>query len=279
MDDTAMTEHRTAQPKRMSYKPVAAALRALEVLSAVNRLNGAGSVKEIHQQTSIDKATIIRMLETLMAGGYVTFDAQTRRYGVTGRTLSLSSAYDRHKAYGDIVLPFLHEFTAEVGWPSDVAIPDGDAMLIIETSRVAGPLSFNRSAGFRSPMLGTSLGLAYMAHCTPLEQDRILQGLEYDNAPWNQIALDPNKLSRKLSRIRKLGYAVMDEDYSKLEYVRLVSTVGVPIMHKDTIYATMNVIYLKRVITAERAEEELLQPLKEIAAKMGAALAERVSPP
>ena len=47
-----------------SYKPVNAALRGLDVLAAVNKLKGRATIGELHRETSLDKATIVRMLET-----------------------------------------------------------------------------------------------------------------------------------------------------------------------------------------------------------------------
>ena len=55
-------------PSRRSYPPVEAVHRALEVLRAVNKLRIA-SVNGIHEQTGINKSTIVRMLETLMGEG------------------------------------------------------------------------------------------------------------------------------------------------------------------------------------------------------------------
>lgn len=264
-----------------SYKPVAAALRVLEVLAAVNRLNKKASVAEIHRRTGIDKATIVRMLETLAHAGYLVRDAEQTIYRVTGKTLSLSTAFDRHTAFGAIIAPLVAEFRVALGWPSDVALFDTDAMLVIKSSREGEPFSFNRAPGFRAPILGTSLGLAYLAFCPQAEQAAILARISADpgdTAPWSRLAQDPARVARRLDEVRARGYATMDETYSRVEYDGRIASIGVPIMTDRELFASINVIYLTNALSPQAARETLLGPLKDVAARMGAALAEKAAP-
>ena len=71
------------KPTMHSYKPVNALLRGLDILTTVNRCGGTASVGEIYQQTSIDKSTIVRMLETLIHAGFIARDTDRRVYEVT----------------------------------------------------------------------------------------------------------------------------------------------------------------------------------------------------
>lgn len=264
-----------------SYKPVAAALRVLEVLAAVNRLNRKASVAEIHRRTGIDKATIVRMLETLAHAGYLVREPDQAIYQVTGKALSLSTAFDRHTVFGTIIAPLMAEFRLAVGWPSDVALFDTDAMLVVQSSREGETFSFNRSPGFRAPMLGTSLGLAYLAFCPPAERAAILarlSGNTADTAPWAKLAHDPARVARRLEEVRTRGYATMDESYSRLEYEGRIASIGVPIMTERELFASINVIYLTSALSPQKARESLLVPLTDFARRMGLALAEKAVP-
>lgn len=261
-----------------SYKPVVAALRVLDVLASVNRLNGQATVGEIHQQTKIDKATIVRMLETLAHAGYTVRDPDKPIYGITGKTLTLSAGYDRHKSFSAIISPLLHAFQNEIGWPSDIALFDNDAMLVVETSRQGGPLTFNRAAGFRAPVLGTSLGLAYMAHCPEAESEVFRQRAQTGPGPWNDVAREPELYQKTLAKIRDQGYATMDMAYSSQEYGNKVFSIGVPIRSASTVYGAINVIYLKQALTAEAAQTTLLPSLKAVATEMAAALQAHAQP-
>ncbi len=261
-----------------SYKPVTAALRVLDVLAAVNRLGRRASVGEIHRRTGIDKATVVRMLETLAHAGYLVREGDETIYQVTGKTLSLSTGFDRHTAFATLIAPLMSDFRALVGWPSDVALFDVDAMLVVKSSREGEPFSFNRAPGFRAPMLGTSLGLAYLAFCPEAEREEVLNRATGDTAPWADLAHDPPRLAAMLETIRARGYATMDEAYSRLEYEDRIASIGVPVMTADTLFATLNVIYLKTALSAEAACASLLAPLRDVAARMAGELARHGAP-
>ena len=80
-------------PAQRSYPPVQSVCRALDVLRTVNRLRIA-SVQAIHEATGFPKPTIVRMLETLTAEGYVARDNMCGGYWVTSRVHELTSGHD-----------------------------------------------------------------------------------------------------------------------------------------------------------------------------------------
>jgi IclR family transcriptional regulator, mhp operon transcriptional activator len=251
-----------------SYKPVTAALRVLDVLAAANRLGERASVGEIHRLTGIDKGTIVRMLETLIHAGYLVKIAGQPNYQVTGKALSLSTAYNRHSAVGTIIAPLMSDFRQRIGWPSDVAIFDTDAMLVVKTSREGESFTLNRAPGFRAPVLGASLGLAYIAFCPEAERKAFFTRIAGDPAPWNKILNEPERLERRLADVRSRGYATMDENYSRIEYDSRISSIGVPIMTARRVFAAINVVYLNAALTPAAARDALLAPLQSVASMM-----------
>lgn len=260
-----------------SYKPVTAALRVLEVLAAVNRLGRQAHVAGLHRETGIDKATVVRMLETLIHGGYLLREeGPPPVYRPTGKTLSLATGYDRHKVISAIVADDLAQFRQLVGWPSDVALFDQDAMLVVETSRQAEPLSFQRVSGFRAPVLLTSLGLAWLAHVDPVQAEAFITRATQDPAPANDIARTPEALAGKLREIRRLGYAMMDQAYSRQAYDSQFSGIGVPVMAGSQVFGAINVIFLHSALTEAEAVSRLLAPLQDVAGRMAAKLKDRI---
>lgn len=256
-----------------SYKPVTAALRVLEVLDAVSGLQGNATVGKIYRETGIDKATIVRMLETLIHAHYVVRDRDEQTYQITGKSLALSAGFDRGKALGLIVSPLLDNFCHENGWPSLFAIFDQDAMFVVETSLKTGPLSLNSSRGSRVPVLGTSVGLAYIAHCSITERENCFQQVQNDPEPWNRIARDPSRSRSELAKIRKQGFAVMSETYSSKEYENLVSSIGVPVMAGTKLFGAVNILYLKNTFSVTMAKKKLVRPLKVLSGQMATELA------
>jgi len=84
-----------------SFDPIISLQRGLSVLAVVNKGKRV-SPKTIYEQTGLHKATIIRMLETLVHEGYVAKTARST-YVPTGRTLLLSQGFNLVSRVGDIV--------------------------------------------------------------------------------------------------------------------------------------------------------------------------------
>lgn len=250
-----------------SFKPVVAVARGLEVLRVINE-ERISTVRSLNKATGLDKATIVRMLETLEHEGYVMRDAERAVYALTGRTLLLSQGYDQHLWIGSVVEPTLRKFRKEIGWPSDVALFDRDAMIVAQTSRDTGLLLFNRTPGFRFPLLGTSLGRAYLAYCPEPEQSQIIEALAKSPGHWNDIARNPKRLTRILQEVRDRGYSLMDADYSREEYEGTVWAMGVPIRNDKQVLASINIMMLRSAISQEDGVKRFLLPLQRTAAML-----------
>ncbi|ONG54444.1 hypothetical protein BKE38_10235 [Pseudoroseomonas deserti] len=250
-----------------SYEPVTALLRGLEVLRAVNRLPVA-TVKDIHRQTGLNQPSVVRMLETLMHAGFVTRDGQQAVYRPTGRTLELGAGYVLHREVGEAASPIMSALRRQVGWPSDVAVFDGDAMVVAHTSRGEGRFLFERRQGYRAPILATSLGLSFLAFSEPGHRAQALALAARSPEPWNDAARHPERAEALFAKIREDGFAVMDEAYALREYNGLASSIGVPVMVGGQARAAVNLMYLREAIDRDGAATRLLPVLQEAAAEL-----------
>jgi IclR family mhp operon transcriptional activator len=251
-----------------SFKPVIAVIRALDVLAAVNELKEA-SVSALFKKTRLNQPTIIRMLETLEHAGYVRRHPTQALYMTTGKTFELSRGYDQHRQVGIATAPILARLRRKVGWPSDVALFDHDAMVVVQTSRGVGRLFYDRRPGYRAPVFATSLGLAYVAFCSQEDRERALTSAAKSPDSWNDAARDEKQAKRLIDRIRKQRYATIDESYSRREYEGTIGTIGLPILVDGVAVAALNMIFLREAINfgtvLERCLDPLLKAAKEIA--------------
>ena len=254
-----------------SFQPVTAALRAFDVLLAVNRLRKA-SVGDIYRETGLNRPTIVRMLETLIHAGYVSRHPTQPVYLPTGRTLDLSSGYQKHEEMALVAAPVLTLLHKELQWPSDVAVFDGDAMVLARTSRGEGFVHFNRRPGYRAPLLGTSLGMAFLAFCDAATREAALAALSASTDPWNAIIRQPAKLERLLATVRRQGYATMNPDYASASYNGVASAVGVPILLGGAAVGSLNLMYLRSVSAEAGVIARFVGPLREGAAAIAQAL-------
>jgi len=237
------------------------------------------TVGSLHKATGLNKATIVRMLETLEHEGYVLRRADPASYAPTGRALLLSAGYDEPTWIGGIAEPILNKFRKQIHWPSDIAVLDQESMVIAHTTRVDGSLLFSRPPGFRFPVLGTSMGRAYLAFCEPTEQERIAARLALSPEPWNDLARNPDKLAKALRTIRKAGFAVMDDSYSRSIFGGAVWALGVPVALQNRLFGSMNVMMLREAVSPEDGIRRFVPQMKKVASALAEALGAKLAAP
>ncbi len=258
-----------------SFLPVTALVRGLDVLRAVNGLRGA-TVADIQRQTGLHRATTVRMLETLEHAGYVV-RREGKRYTPTGRVLLLANGYQAHERAAQIAEPALRDLRAKVGWPSDFALPDNDAMLIAVTSRPFDDLLLKRRVGARAPLLASALGRAYLAACAPERQDELLAILQRSSQPFDRMSSNRRAVAQILRETQNRGYATPDEAYSKIVYDSATSGFAVAVMVNGIAFASINLMFLTSTIGLGEAVTNFLPALRKTAARIGGAMEQELS--
>lgn len=249
-----------------SYEPVAALMRGLKVLEVLNEL-GTVSLLQLHQQTKMPKPTIVRILETLIHSGYVTHSAPGTPYSLTAKVLSLSKGFDVNDRLVALASPILRDLRASMPWPSDFAVFDRDAMVIIETNRNPGTFGLNRSKGTRMPMLISAVGRAFLAFCPDDVRRRTLDLLSISPNPLDAEARNRAAFERKLAIYRKQGFSVNDGDLSPATRV-----IAVPVLVGEEVIAAVNGITLAEAMTLDQVIERCLSPLQNAASRIADAV-------
>jgi IclR family mhp operon transcriptional activator len=253
-----------------SFEPVIAVVRGLQVLQILNQIRE-GTINDLHKASGLHKSTVLRMLDTLIHQGYVVRLENQARYRVTGKCLLLSGGFDAHEHLVRVAEPLLARFRHTVGWPSDLAIFDYDAMVIIKTNRDPGTF-IPRNAGSRTPMLLSSLGRAYMAACTPSEQRQILERIETSAESFNAAVIDRPAVMRMLEETNQRGYAMPDPQYIEKVYRAEVLGFGVPIFDHNGVVGAINVMFPATAMDVDEGRAKLLTPLKNLAQEVTAGL-------
>lgn len=246
-----------------SYAPVTALLRGLAVLEAV-AAQGATSIKDLHAATGFPKATLVRLLETLIHAGYVRASGDDRpTYALTARALGLAGRFDQGRHLVATIGPVLTEFQAAIPWPSDLGVFDRDAMVILETSRRPGVLSVSRQVGSRVPTAPTALGRAYLAFLSEAERRECLAVLRRATGQPRDV----KRFETLLASVRAKGYATSDRE-NRAD----IRALAAPVMDGARVVASVNVIIVAEAMTMSELEKRYAKPLLAAAKKMSAAL-------
>jgi IclR family transcriptional regulator, mhp operon transcriptional activator len=244
-------------PAQHSYPPVEAVQRGLEVLRTVNGLRIA-SVSKIHAATGIPRPTIVRMLETLIADGYVVRDNLCGGYRVTARTRELHAGYDGISQVIEASRPWAIELTRRTNFPVAIGALDGDAISLRFWTGTISPLAHtNTVLGLRPDLMKTAMGRAYLAFSPDEERERLLQALRA-NPKANLTPAREQEFRDLLARVRRAGYATRAP---QTEPARM-TTVAMPIRANGVVVALMGITFFSSGVLKRDIPARVLAPLR-----------------
>lgn len=245
-----------------SYEPVVALSRGLEVLEAIADLSET-TVGELHRATGIPKPTLVRILETLIHVGYVFSFGDPARYALTARNLKLSSGVRIVRYLRTRLGEALLAFQQKSAWPSDIAIFDQNAMVVVDTNLQPGLLTANWQVGTRVSAVHTALGKAYLAYLPDEERGAVLARLKTATGEPGDIAA----FEDELRRTREDGFAANDREF----YPNVIS-LAAPIFENGKIIASVNITTLTEAMSIAELKKRHAEGLMEAAQQMSQAL-------
>jgi len=254
-----------------SPRPIEPVERAFAVLESLNRVR-TGTLTEISTATALPKPTTARLLETLIALGYVTRVSRKIGYRITDRVLALAAGVRYVDRLVHAAAPEMSAFTVKTGWPVYLGTISDAIVLIRHSTAPQSPMSFE-TAGYdqKFQIYESALGLAYLAFCSADECRTIVSAIR---SPDGVTSLSPQRLrglELELERIRARGYA-----FTRSSRPRRVNGLGVPIGHDEQVLGAVTLRYPKRAMSEEQAASRYAKPLAELAARIAhAAFAER----
>ncbi len=253
-----------------SFDPVRAAVRVLDVLRILNE-EGPSTATAVAGHASLPQPTVIRLLETLIATGYVYKLEESSVYGVTARTLSLSSGFDATSRIVQLARTSIEKLRADIGWPSNLAVfVEADAaMSIAYTNRSVHGMSMPGRLGARLPLLVTSVGMAFLAHQDTSERTIILDRLRASKSAWDTDPAHWIDLDQRISTVKARGYALANESYLQDLYDSKIWAVAVPIIVNGRVTAALSTMILQNAGAPQRLLKQVLPPLEQTARTIG----------
>lgn len=254
-----------------SYMPVNSVMRSLEVLKILNRQR-VTSIDHIHRVTKLPKPTIVRILETLAEAGYVSKEDSAKGYRVTSQVTALSCGFHGAPLAVEAGRPWTQELTRVHKWPAAMAVPDGNAVVVCDTTCGESPMApYHALMHKRLGMISMALGRAYLAFCPPDERRLMMRHLEMSEHPDTPWMTSPGLIEHMIAATQKSGFAERTGSTTS----DASSSVAVPIFElgSPSIVATIGLTYYSSAVRREEVLASYVPHLKEAAQAISESMA------
>jgi IclR family transcriptional regulator, acetate operon repressor len=183
--------------------------RALAILETLTRSDHELGVSEIANITNLAIGTVHRLLATLAYHGYVRQNAQTRRYGLGVKLLSVAAA--ARERIGAISRPYLTRLMQASQETANMAILESNSTLYIEQVPPPRMLRIFTEPGNRVPLHAAGTGKVLLAYQQPNVIESIIERTGLAPVTPNTIT-DRTVLLETLRQVRDQGYATDVEE-------------------------------------------------------------------
>jgi DNA-binding IclR family transcriptional regulator len=193
--------------------PATAVERALNILENVAHRREGLTNSEISRKLAIPKSSASYILRTLERRGYLRRDAETSRYKLGLKILSLGGDAQSNLDLADVALPFMRALVERVHLTAHLAVLDQGEAVYIEKVEAPGFFKVNTWVGRRMYLHSTSVGKALLAWLPKQEMEAIVrqQGMK-KRTPKTINTM--SRLLADLDLVREQGYAVDNEENS-----------------------------------------------------------------
>ncbi|MEU7433884.1 IclR family transcriptional regulator [Streptomyces sioyaensis] len=236
--------------------------RAFDLLERMADAGGEVGLSELSSSSGLPLPTIHRLMRTLVACGYVR-QQPNRRYALGPRLIRLGESASR--LLGTWARPFLARLVEETGETANMALLDGDEIVYVAQVPSRHAVRMFTEVGRRVLPHSTGVGKALLAHHSP-EEVRALLGRTGMPAATEKTITEPDRFLEALADVRRLGYAVDDN-----EQEIGVRCLAVPVPNSPTSAAISISGPTGRV--SEAATDRIVPVLQDVAAQLSVALA------
>jgi IclR family transcriptional regulator, pca regulon regulatory protein len=188
---------------------VAALSNGLRTVEAFASSRQGMTIADVAKQTGLTRAATRRYLMTLEAAGYAKFDG--KRYELTSRVLRLGHAYISSVPLPQIAQPIVEELGHRTEESIALAVLEGSESLTIATSAPRRIVGIFTRIGTHLPALSTATGRVLIA----AQPDDTIESM-LRSTPVRKLTpktkTSPDQIRKEIVSIRRLGYALNDEE-------------------------------------------------------------------
>ena len=223
--------------------------KALRVCELFDGERAELSLSEIARALGSRPGSVYPIVYTLTEFGYLDRDPDTKRFRLGLKFLALANHILSSLDIRDKAKPVLRELARDLQVNAHLAVLYEGEVLYLDREEAAPSVVIPSVIGRRVPAHCTALGKALLAY-EPGAVDRLVQAGELPKLTPRTIT-EPEALQEELGRVRRLGYAVDDEEFHLGNFC-----VAAPVRnYRGTVVAAISVSLAKSRLEAEPKEK------------------------
>ncbi len=192
---------------------VKSAGRALDIIELLVRFPAGLNLTDIGEHLDIPLSSLHNLMQTLAGRGYLTKDEQFSVYKVSSKLIQLAAIYHSQHDLVSIADPVMEQVSRATEETTSLAVLQDSAVVFVHKRAAQSFLQVVNPAGTRVLAHATGLGKAMLAHLSREAFDSIYPQPALQTLTKNTLATR-SALAEALVEVRRLGYAVDDEESS-----------------------------------------------------------------
>ncbi|MCY4072495.1 MAG: IclR family transcriptional regulator [Chloroflexi bacterium] len=223
--------------------------RGLTALELV--LEQSATPQSLAKALGVDRSTAYRILNTLLAHGFVLRDPLDDQYVINVRKVfTFAHSITGKLHFPTLATPYLGKLRQKTGEAASLAVLQDTDVVYVNHLPGEEAITVAPMLGVRRPVYVSAVGKAILAHLPEPERNRLLGLVEWKPMTDKTIT-DVDAFRGALHATRQRGYAIDDEE--TFEGVRCVAA---PVRnHRDEIIAAMGISGPATRLTLNRVHE------------------------
>jgi DNA-binding IclR family transcriptional regulator len=261
-------EETTVNGFEAKEQPSQTLARGLLILESFDHEHSEWGVRELSRALNLNPATVHRLVTTLVNAGYLEQDAETQRYILGPRVVSLAELYMRHNPIESTARIVFRRFVDRFPYSFYLGKLFGFEVVYLAAYDGHAPIKVVVETGSTIALHSTAIGLCLLAHQDESYLSTFLA--KGDLIPYTPATVtDPEALRQRLAKIREKGYAVNNG-----EHYEDVGAVGAAIIQPGRrVEYGVSLSYPQHLINEGRISiPDLAQLTREVADEIGARL-------
>ena len=203
-------------------------------------------LSDLARAAEADKATVLRILNSFAAHGYVEQDPESKKFRLGPAILHLARIRENTVPLTSIIQPVLNRLAETTGETAHASLPDGNALVTIA---IAVPYRSTRvfvDPAQRLPFHATASGVIYLSAAEPESAARILAEMKLSRHT-ELTTTTATELNSKIEAARKSGIAYADRTFE-------TDTIGVAAAFLDSTGFARGTIAVAAVAARNKAD-------------------------